>query len=95
MSSRNAHGDASSPARHSGGAPLAVGDIRDPGNAFIQAENAFASVAWMCERLGVSTSGFYAWRKRAPSTRAKKSMRWASITKLPVVSTVPPNIRMV
>jgi transposase InsO family protein len=40
--------------------------------AFIQTENAFADVTWMCDRLGVSTSGYYAWCKRAPSTRAKK-----------------------
>ena len=26
--------------------------------AFIQTENAFADVTWMCDRLGVSTSGY-------------------------------------
>jgi transposase InsO family protein len=40
--------------------------------AFIQAENAFADVTWLCKRLGVSPSGYYAWCKRPPSTRAKK-----------------------
>ena len=38
MSSRDRRGDAASPPRHSGAAVLAVDDIRDPGDAFIQAE---------------------------------------------------------
>ena len=39
----------------------------------IQAENAsFPSIAWMCRRLGVSPSGYYAWCDREPSARTKK-----------------------
>lgn len=36
----------------------------------ISAEKARIPVSWACEVLGVSTSGFYDWERRAPSDRA-------------------------
>lgn len=39
--------------------------------AFIQTEKAFGDVTWMCERVGVSASGYYEWCKRLPSRCAK------------------------
>ena len=45
--------------------------------AFIDAEKALFPISMLCAVLGVSTSGFYAWKKRPPSKRAKDDARLA------------------
>lgn len=49
--------------------------------AFIEAEKAKRNVAWMCRRLGVSRTGFYAWRRRPESKRAKADQRLAVLVR--------------
>jgi hypothetical protein len=39
--------------------------------AFIATHRGIWPAGWLCEALGVSRGGFYAWRIRSPSARAK------------------------
>ena len=45
--------------------------------AFIQAEKACFPVGFMCEGLGVSRSGYYAWQQREPSKREREDTELA------------------
>jgi putative transposase len=46
--------------------------------AFIAPHRGIWSMGWLCEALGVSRAGFYAWRIRSPSARARANAQLLS-----------------
>jgi len=49
--------------------------------AFVEAEKASFPIAFMCRHLGISTSGFYAWRTRPESKRTKEDRHLAVLVR--------------
>ena len=48
---------------------------------FIEAEKANFSIKFMCEQLGVTRQGFYAWRQRPPSQRRVTDVAYTAVIK--------------
>ena len=48
---------------------------------FIEAEKANFSIKFMCEQLGVTRQGFYAWRRRPPSRRRITDAAYTAVIK--------------
>ena len=48
---------------------------------FIEAAKANFSIKFMCERLGVTRGGFYAWRRRPPSRRRITDAAYTAVIK--------------
>ncbi|MGH2668005.1 MAG: IS3 family transposase [bacterium] len=49
--------------------------------AFVDGEKANFKPGWMCRRLGVSPSGYYAWRRRPESHHAREDRRLAVLVR--------------
>ena len=48
---------------------------------FIEAEKANFSIKFMCDRLGVTRQGFYAWRTRPPCERRVHDAGYTAVIK--------------